>query len=301
MTYFLQFLVFGISLGCVYALVALGFTIIFKASGVINFAQGELLLVGAFVVSAGVFQYHLSVLLALLVGVIFTVVIGLLFERFVLRRMIGRPVFSILMITIGLDILLLTAVDVRFGSDARASATPVPSDASFVLGGVRILTNEVIAVAVTIACCLALFLFFRFTKYGLAMRATALDQEAALAMGINIRTVYALAWGIAAAIATIGGVLLPPALAQSTIDLSTGQVALRAVPAIILGGLDSVSGAVVGGVIIGLTEQFIAGYEAPFEKFVGHSFYEIAPYLLMIAILLIRPYGLFGSRKVERV
>jgi branched-chain amino acid transport system permease protein len=301
MTYFLQFLVFGVALGCVYALVALGFTIIFKASGVINFAQGELLLVGAFVVSAGVFQYHLSFLLALLIGIVFTVVIGLLFERFVLRRMIGRPVFSILMITIGLDILLLTAVDVRFGSDARASATPVPYDAGFIVGGVRILTNEVITVAVTIACCVALFLFFRYTRYGLAMRATALDQEAALALGINIRTVYALAWGIAAAVATIGGVLLPPALGQSTIDLSTGQVALRAFPAIILGGLDSVSGAVVGGLIIGMTEQFIAGYEAPIEKFVGHSFYEIAPYLLMIAILLIRPYGLFGSRKVERV
>ncbi|HEV2235199.1 MAG TPA: branched-chain amino acid ABC transporter permease, partial [Ktedonobacterales bacterium] len=216
-------------------------------------------------------------------------------------RMIGRPVFSILMITIGLDILLLTAVDARFGSNTQPSATLAPYDASFIVGGVRILTNEVITVAVTIACCVALFLFFRYSKYGLAMRATALDQEAALAMGINIRTVYALAWGIAAAVATIGGVLLPLTLGQGTIDLSTGQVALRAFPAIILGGLDSVSGAVVGGMIIGLTEQLIAGYEAPWEKVVGHSFYEIAPYLLMIAILLIRPYGLFGRRKAERV
>jgi branched-chain amino acid transport system permease protein len=301
MTFFLQYLVFGVALGCVYALVALGFTIIYKASGVINFAQGELLLVGAFTVSAGVFVYRLSFPLALFIGLAFTVLIGVLFERFVLRRMIGRPVFAILMITIGLDVLLLTAVSARFGSDARPAAMPVTSEAGFVIGDVRILTNEIITIVVTLACCVALFLFFRFTKYGLAMRATALDQEAAMALGISIRTVYALAWGIAAAVATIGGVLLPPALAQSTIDLSMGQVALRAFPAIILGGLDSISGAVVGGLIIGLTEQFIAGYEAPFEKFVGRSFYEVAPYLLMIVILLIRPYGLFGRRKVERV
>jgi branched-chain amino acid transport system permease protein len=301
MTFFLQYLVFGVALGCVYALVALGFTIIYKASGVINFAQGELLLVGAYTASAGFFVYRLSFPLSLLMGLIVTVLIGVLFERFVLRRMIGRPVFAILMITIGLDVLLLTAVSARFGSDARAAAVPVTSDAGFIIGDVRVLTNQIITIVVTLLCCLALFLFFRFTKYGLAMRATALDQEAALALGINIRTVYALAWGIAAAVATIGGVLLPPALAQSTIDLSMGQVALRAFPAIILGGLDSVTGAVVGGLVIGLTEQFIAGYEAPLEQFVGRSFYEVAPYLLMIAILLIRPYGLFGKRKVERV
>jgi branched-chain amino acid transport system permease protein len=301
MTYLLQQVVWGLALGCIYALVALGFTIIFKASGVINFAQGELLLVGAYVVGAGVFQYHLSFPVALIIGVALTVIIALVFERYVLRRMIGRPVFSILMITIGLDILLFTAVTVRFGGNPRDAATPVPVLAGFRPGGVTILTNQLITIGVTIACCVALFIFFRYTRYGLAMRATALDQEAALAMGINVRTVYALAWGIAAAIATIAGVLLPPSTGDGTLNLTLGAIALRAFPAIILGGLDSISGAVVGGVIIGLTETLISAYEHYFDKFVGVTFYEIAPYLLMVLVLLVRPYGLFGARKVERI
>jgi branched-chain amino acid transport system permease protein len=297
--YFLQIAFAGIALGCIYALIGLGFSIIYKASEVINFAQGELLLVGAYVVSSAVFEWHLNFIFAVLTGVVVTVVIGLLFERFVLQHMIGRPVFSILMITIGLDTILRTAVIVRWGSNPIPAAAPYSITSGFNLGGVHFGSNDLLTIIVTIILCAILFYFFQYTRYGLAMRATALDQEAALAVGINIRTVYALAWGIAAAIATIGGVFL--AIGSYAMDPTLGGAALLAFPAIILGGVDSITGAVVGGIIIGLVQDLTAGYESHVTSFLGAGIHQITPYLVMILVLLIRPYGLFGTRKVERI
>jgi len=207
MAYFIQLVFAGVALGCIYALIGLGFSIIFKASEVINFAQGELLLVGAYVVSSGVFAWHLNFIFALALGIVVTVVIGLLFERFILRRMIGRPVFSILMITIGLDTILRTAVVVGWGSNPIPAASPFTIANGFNIAGVHFGADDLLTIIVTVILCAMLFYFFQYSRYGLAMRATALDQEAALAVGINIRTVYALAWGIAAAVATIGKLL----------------------------------------------------------------------------------------------
>lgn len=299
MAYFLQLVFAGIAVGCIYALIGLGFSIIFKASEVINFAQGELLLVGVYIISSGVVEWHLGFFVSLLLGIIVTVIIGLLFERFILRRMVGRPVFSILMITIGLDIVLRTAVVVRWGSNPIPPGTPFEITSGFNIAGVHLGASDLWTIVTTIVLCVLLFFFFRSTKYGLAMRATALDQEAALAIGINIRRVYALAWGISAAIATIGGVFL--AAKSVAIDPTLGGTALLAFPAIILGGIDSISGAVVGGIIIGLAQVLTAGYESNFASIFGAGFHEITPYLIMILVLLIRPYGLFGTRKVERV
>ncbi|HLL79742.1 MAG TPA: branched-chain amino acid ABC transporter permease [Ktedonobacteraceae bacterium] len=299
MAYFLQIAFAGVALGCIYALIGLGFSIIFKASEVINFAQGELLLVGAYVVSSGVFTWHLNFLLALLIGVVVTVLIGLLFERFVLRRMIGRPVFSILMITIGLDTILRTAVVVGWGSNPVPAASPFTINNGLNISGVLLGADDLLTIGVTIVLCGLLYYFFRYTRYGLAMRATALDQEAALAVGIDIRTVYALAWGIAAAVATIGGVFL--AFGSLAMDTTLGGAALLAFPAIILGGIDSTLGAVVGGIIIGLVQDLTAGYESYVSGFLGAGIHQITPYLVMILVLLIRPYGLFGTRKVERI
>jgi branched-chain amino acid transport system permease protein len=301
MAYFTQLAFAGIALGCIYALIGLGFSIIFKASEVINFAQGELLLVGAYVVSSGVFEWHLPFLVALLLGIVATVLIGVLFERLILQRMIGRPVFSILMITIGLDIILRTTVLVRWGSNPIPAATPFDITSGIDAGGVHFGASDIWTIIVTIVLCAALFIFFRYTRYGLSMRATALDQEAALAIGINIRSIYALAWGLSAAIATIGGVFL--AIDSFAIDPTLGGTALLAFPAIILGGLDSVSGAVVGGIVIGLVQVVTAGYEnSPYvTNVLGTGIHEITPYLIMILVLLIRPYGLFGTKKVERI
>lgn len=299
MAYFLQIAFAGVALGCIYALIGLGFSIIFKASEVINFAQGELLLVGAYVVSSGVFTWHLNFLLALLIGVVVTVLIGLIFERFVLRRMIGRPVFSILMITIGLDTILRTAVVVGWGSNPIPAASPFAITNGLNISGVHLGADDLLTIGVTVVLCGLLYYFFRYTRYGLAMRATALDQEAALAVGIDIRTVYALAWGIAAAVATIGGVFL--AFGSLAMDTTLGGAALLAFPAIILGGIDSTLGAVVGGIIIGLVQDLTAGYESYVSSFLGTGIHQITPYLVMILVLLIRPYGLFGTRKVERI
>ncbi|HLQ10158.1 MAG TPA: branched-chain amino acid ABC transporter permease, partial [Ktedonobacteraceae bacterium] len=216
MAYFIQIAFAGVALGCIYALIGMGFSIIFKASEVINFAQGEILLVGAYVVSSLVFDWHLNFILAIALGMVVTVLIGLLFERLVLRRMIGRPVFSILMITIGLDTILRTAVIVKAGSNPLSAPAPYTITEGFNIGGVHFGANDLLTIFVTVIMCALIFYFFQYTRYGLAMRATALDQEAALAVGINIRTVYALAWGIAAAIATIGGVFL--AISSFSID-----------------------------------------------------------------------------------
>ncbi|GAC1566517.1 MAG: branched-chain amino acid ABC transporter permease [Ktedonobacteraceae bacterium] len=299
MAYFIQIAFAGIALGCIYALIGLGFTMIFKASEVINFAQGELLLVGAYVVSSGVFSWHLNFIFALVLGVVVTVAIGLLFERFILRRMIGRPVFSILMITIGLDTILRTAVLVGWGSNPVPAASPFTIANGFNIAGVHLGADDLLTILVTVVLCALLFYFFQYTRYGLAMRATALDQEAALAVGINIRSVYALAWGMAAAVATIGGVFL--AFSTYAMDPTLGSAALLAFPAIILGGVDSVVGAVVGGIIIGLVQDLTAGYESHVASLLGAGIHQITPYLVMILVLLIRPYGLFGTRKVERI
>jgi branched-chain amino acid transport system permease protein len=298
----IQTLFFGLALGCTYALVALGFTMIYKASGVINFAQGEFLLVGAYLTAAGVVEYQLNFFVALLIALALTVLIGLLFERFILRRMIGRPPFSILMITIGLDILLFQVISARAGAlSGLPAAKPFDIYSGINVGGAHFGTPQFVTIGVTTLCVLALVFFFRNTKYGLAMRATALDQEAALAMGINVRTVYALAWGIAAAIAVLGGVLLPLDDGSGSVPVSLGQVALRAFPAIILGGIDSVTGAIVGGIVIGLTQQMFTRYDDFFTPVLGSGVGGVAPYVVMILVLLIRPYGLFGTRKVERV
>ncbi|HEX6799626.1 MAG TPA: branched-chain amino acid ABC transporter permease [Ktedonobacterales bacterium] len=299
MTNFIQLVFAGLALGCNYALVALGFTIIFKASEVINFAQGEFLLVGAYVMSLAMFSSGLNFFVALLIGVAVTVAIGLIFERLVLRRMIGRPPFTIIMVTIGLDVLLLEAVVLSVGGRLPRSPAPFDFTAGFTVGGVEFGSNSVATIVVTALVCVALFAFLRYTRYGLAMRATAIDQEAAQAMGIRISRVYALAWAISGALATIGGVFL--AANNTTFDTTLGSTALVAFPAIILGGLDSIPGAVIGGVIIGLIYELTQGYASHLTPIFGTGFDLIVPYLVMILVLLARPYGLFGTRKVERV
>src|SRR5262249_43092617 len=299
MANFFQLAFGGLALGCDYALIALGFTIIFKASEFINFAQGEFLLVGAYVVSVAMFSWQLNFMIALLIGMALTVAIGVLFERLVLRRMIGRPPFTIIMVTIGLNVLLLTLVTVALGAKLPRSPAPFDFASAFSAGGIHFGANSLATIGSTVVICAALYVFFRYTKYGLAMRATALDQGPALARGTTIPTVYALAWAISGAIATIGGIF--PATNNPTFDPSLGNTALVAFPAIILGGLDSIPGAVVGGVIIGLVYELTQGYASQFTSTLGTGFYVIVPYLVMILVLLIRPYGLFGTRKVERV
>jgi branched-chain amino acid transport system permease protein len=292
---FLQLLFQGLALGCVYALVALGFTVIFRASQVINFAQGSLVLVGAYLISVFATGLNLPFALAVIVAIALLAAGGVIFQFVVLQRVLGQPVFVLVMITIGLSIAINSAIPAIFGANSRILGDPWGASAVHADG----LTFSWVQIW-TILCTgliLALyFLFDRYSRYGLAMRATAADQEAALAVGVPIRRVYALTWAIAGAVAVVGGLFLSGF--PSSVNPSLGDIALRAFPAIILGGLNSPPGAVVGGIAIGLIEVLTSGY-AP--GWLGNNFSDVAPYIAMIAVLMIRPYGLFGTRPVERV
>ena len=295
MTAFVQLLFQGFALGCIYALVAVGFTVIYRASQVINFAQGSLLLVGAYLISVLATNLSLPFAVAVIVAVVLLSLGGVAFQLVVLRRVMGQPVFVLVMITIGLGIVIDSAIPAIFGSNARILGDPWGASAVHA-GGVTFNWVRIWTVVCTGLILAGYFLFERFSRYGLAMRATAADEEAALAVGVPVRRVYALTWAIAGGVAAMGGLFLGGF--PSSVNPSLGDVALRAFPAIILGGLDSLPGAVVGGIVIGIVEVLTSAY-AP--GWLGNNFSDVAPYLLMIIVLLVRPYGLFGTRPVERV
>jgi branched-chain amino acid transport system permease protein len=295
MTAFLQLLFQGIALGCIYALVALGFTVVYRASKVINFAQGSLLLVGAYLVSVLATGLNLPFVVAVIGAIALLAAGGALFQMTVLRRVLGQPVFVLVMITIGLSIVINSAIPAIFGGNGRILGDPWGASAVQV-GGVTFNWVRIWTVLCTGLILALYFVFDRFSRYGLAMRATAADEEAALAVGVPVRRVYALTWAIAGGVAAVGGLFL--AGFPSSVNPSLGDVALRAFPAAILGGLDSPPGAVVGGITIGIVEVLSSGY-AP--GWLGSNFADVAPYVVMILVLLSRPYGLFGTRPVERV
>jgi branched-chain amino acid transport system permease protein len=295
---FLQLLFSGIALGCSYALVALGFTSIHRATTVINFAQGAFLLMGAYLVSYAAVDKGLPFAVAILFGVVSMILLGVIFQMLILRRLAGQPPFTVVMVTIGLNIAIIAVLSSTFGGAPRESGTGDPFGSTAVMvGDINLLWIDIWTILITGMIVVAFFLFDRFSRYGLATRATAVDEEAALAVGIPVRRVKAIAWGTAGALAAVAGVFLsgyPNGLAPTT-----AEVALLAFPAIIIGGLDSPIGAVVGGLIIGLVYEMTNGYGDHFA-FLGHNFYSIAPYIVMIAVLLVRPYGIFGRRPVER-
>jgi branched-chain amino acid transport system permease protein len=290
-----QLLFQGFALGCIYALVALGFTVIYRASKVINFAQGSMLLIGAYLVSVLATGLSLPFGLAVIAAIALLAAGGAVFQMTVLRRMLGQPVFGLVMVTIGLSIVINSSIAAIFGGNARILGDPWGASAVHVgdltFNWVRIWT--VLCTGLILAL---YFAFDRFSRYGLAMRATAADEEAAMAVGVPVRRVYALTWAIAGGLAAVGGMFL--AGFPSSVNPALGDVALRAFPAVILGGLDSPYGAVVGGITIGIVEVMASGY-AP--TWMGSNFSGVAPYVVMILVLLSRPYGLFGTPPVERV
>jgi branched-chain amino acid transport system permease protein len=295
MTAFLQLLFQGFALGCIYALVALGFTVIFRASQVINFAQGSMLLVGAYLVSVLATGLSLPFGLAVIAAIALLAAGGAVFQMTVLRRMLGQPVFGIVMVTIGLSIVINSSIAAIFGGNARILGDPWGAS-SVNVGDVTFNWVRIWTVLSTALILALYFVFDRYSRYGLAMRATAADEEAAMAVGVPVRRVYALAWAIAGGVAAVGGLFL--AGFPSSVNPSLGDVALRAFPAVILGGLNSPPGAVVGGITIGIVEVMASGY-AP--GWTGSNFSAVAPYVVMILVLLARPYGLLGTAPVERV
>ena len=295
---FLQLLISGIALGALYALVALGFTVIYRASRVINFAQGGLLALGAFFTSDFVFSNGLPFWLAFLVGAAITAAAALAFQLVVLRWAIGQPDFTIVMLTLGLAAILQSVIPAAFGPSQRPNGDPWGSSTVHICG-ITVTEVSLWSIGAAVVVLIAFFVFNRYSRYGLAMRAAAVDAEAALAVGVPLRRVYGLAWTLAGTLACVGGVFLGGF--PNSVDPSISNFALLAFPAIILGGIDSIAGAIVGGFIIGIVQVLVGGYQEQYASWLGHNFNDVAPYILMILILLVRPYGLFGSRPAERV
>jgi branched-chain amino acid transport system permease protein len=295
MTQFLQLLFEGLSLGATYALVALGFVVIYRSSQVINFAQGAMLLLGAYLISWLAVDLGLPFGVAVVGAIAALAAFGAGFHRAALRRVAGQATFVPVMITIGAGIALTALVESIFGTNQRLLGDPWGSS-SFHAGGVTITWVKLWGIVVAVVALAGYFALDRWTRWGLAMRATAGDEEATLSVGIPVRRVHALTWAIAGALATVGGLFLAgfPGAPQPGL----GDAALRAFPAVVLGGLSSPVGAVIGGVLIGVVEVMTSGY-APSS--LGTNFYAVAPYIVMIAILLVRPYGLLGSAPAERV
>ena len=296
MNQFFELLVSGISLGFVYALIALGFVIIFKSTRVVNFAHGSVVLVGAYTIARA--QESMSFLAAVALGVALTAVLATLIQVVILRRLRGASEDILAICTIGVDIIIATELTRRIGTKVLDTGDPWGSQVTHIVG----LAIPQARVAAAIAAGLLVLAFlaaFKFTDWGVAMRSAASDQEAAAMMGIRLRRVAAGAGGVAGALAAVGGLFFTT-FPTPGVDASVGLSALAAFPAAILGGLDSVAGAVVGGLIIGVVVTLTAGYQNDIA-FLGRGLNDVAPYVVMVAVLLFRPAGLFGTRELTRV
>ena len=306
---FLQAMTEGLSLAAIYALLALGFVIIYKSTQVLSFAQPALLLFGAYIAS------YVSVTLGwgfwpgIVIAIAAAAALGAGSERLALRPMIGKPVFAAAILTIGLDIAIRVVVGDLIGVNVRGIGTPVtegfgaPSvpwgNTPLNWGGVVVQPRVIALVLTTAVLVTALVVFFNRSRMGLAMRATALDQEVAQAQGINVGRVFSIAWVLGGALAAVAGIFGATAFVGLT--PSNFLVALKALPAIVVGGLDSIKGAIYGALIIGIAEALTSTYQAEFAPVLGANFSQVVPYVVMLLVLLVRPYGLFGTVEVERV
>jgi branched-chain amino acid transport system permease protein len=295
MEYYLQLIINGLVVGSIYSLVALGFVIIYKATKVVNFAQGELVMVGAYVCFSLTVQFQIPFLFAFLMTLAFSVVLGMAIERMVLRPLIGEPIISVIMVTIGLSSVLKALVQLFWGTQIRVYPQVLPQDPIFIAG--LPVSPVYIAAFILAAILFVVFsLFFKYSRLGVAMRATAQDQQAAQSMGIGIKNIFAMSWCIAAVVSSVGGVVLGNI---NGINSQLGQLGLKVFPAVILGGLDSLLGAALGGLIIGVLENVCDGAAKQFLDLGG--FREVAAFIFLVIILMIRPYGLFGTEEIERV
>ncbi|HET9000045.1 MAG TPA: branched-chain amino acid ABC transporter permease [bacterium] len=295
MTILLQLVVTGVVVGMVYALAALGFVLIYKASRVINFAQGYFLALGAFGALAIAQLTHLPFILAVIASIAASALLGLLVERILLRPMIGEPVIAVIMVTIGLAAVLRGGIVLVWGAGNFGFPQVLP-EAPLTLGPLIVSPVHLGALGISLAFLAVFAFFFRNTTLGVAMRAVADDQQAAQSLGVSVRRIFAVSWAIAAGVAAVAGVVVSSLNGLNADALSF--IGLKVFPAVILGGLDSVPGAVVGGVAIGVLENLAGGYLDPL---VGGGTKEVAPFVVLVLVLMLRPYGLFGTVEIERV
>jgi len=284
----------GVLIGLMYSLIALGFVLVYKATDAINFAQGEFVMLAGFIVAGMLVLAGAPFWLGVAVAVLGMVAFGFGLERVVLRPLIGRPIIAVIMATIGLATVLRGAAPLFFGAEPRSIALPI-SDEPFALGPFMLPPVQVAGALLSLAFLAAFTWFFLKSRMGVAMRAVADNQQVAMAMGINVERYFAIAWGMAGIVSALGGLAWGALLG---VDVHLALIGLKVFPVVILGGLDSILGAIVGGLIVGVVENLAAGYLDPL---VGGGTKDFAPYVLMILMLMIRPYGIFGKRRIERV
>ncbi len=287
---FAQILFSGLALGSIYGLVALGFALVFKATQVFNFAQGMFVVCGAYFAVTAVSLLGLPFGFSVLFVVACAALLGMLVHRLLIQPLAGRPMLSVIMVTMALSVILRALIELFYGSEGRTLQTPLPSGV-FIVGGVRISQLHLAAAGVSWLCMAGFGVFFRFTSIGLLMRATADSHEAALVSGVNINRVNRIAWAIGTALAAVGGLFLGQ-LQIASVELET--IGLLALPAVVLGGLQSIPGAVIGGLLVGVIEQSAAAYISPKAA-------DILIFAPLLLILMVRPWGLFGQRELGRV
>jgi branched-chain amino acid transport system permease protein len=297
MTFFFQLVVSGLCLGMMYALISIGFVIIFKCSKAFNIAQGYFVMLGGYIGYTLLVPLHLPVWAAFIAAIAIAVVMGLVIERLALRPLVGQPVLAVIMMTIALAGVIEGIAIMGWGGEFKNYPKGVLPDISLQLGGVSVSPSNLIALIVSIIVVVALMLMFRYTKIGLAMRATAEDEQVTRGAGIRATTVYALAWIISCVTGVVAGILLS---GVSGVMTSNAEIGLKALAVVILGGLDSIGGAVVAGVSLGILELVASGYLDPLMPS-GGGLAKVFPFLVMIAVLIIKPHGLFGLKRIERI
>ncbi len=295
MTFFLQLAITGLASGMVFALIAIGFVVILKCSQAFNIAQGYLVMIGGYLGYTFLITFHLPVWASLICAVIVAIALGLLIERLTIRPLLGQPVLAIIMMTIALSSILEGLATLIWGGQYKAYHNVIPSF-NIQFGGVSLPPESLIGLLISALAVIILMLFFRYTKMGLAMRATAEDEQVVRSSGIKVNTVYAVSWVIACITAVVAGILLG-AVSGAFIPLSS--IGLEAFAVVLLGGIDSLGGAVVAGIILGVLQNVAAGYLDPLIP--GGQLASVVPFIVIIIVLIFRPYGLFGLRRIERI
>lgn len=294
MEIFFQLTMTGLAWGSVYACIALGFVLILKSTDIFNFAQPELMMIGAYAAFSVIIYLKIPFVLGFLITLVIMGLLAALLEMMVVRPMVGEPVLSVIMVTLGLASVLKGLTGLIWGPEELQFPNPFPMDPILIFGA-AINYAEVFTILATGVLLAVFFIFFKYSGSGISMRATAEDTTTAFLMGINVKAVFTASWVIASLVATVAGTFLA---CFTFLEPHMGFTGLRALPAVILGGLDSVPGAIVGGLIIGVVENLADFY---LEEYLGSGIKEIAAFVIVLIVMMIRPYGLFGTKEIERV
>ena len=294
MDFFLALLIRGLLTGAVYALVALGFVLVYKATGIVNLAQGEMVMFAGFLAAAMLGEYGMPTIVALPLTFVVMALLGLGVERGVLRTMVGRPILGVIMATVGLGFFLRGLAPMLWGASTKALPLPVP-DEPVDLAGTTVPSVVVVGAGAALLLLAGFGWYFQRSRAGIALRAVADDQVAAMTVGISVPRTFAFSMGTAGVVAAAGGIIWGNLLG---VDTYLALLGLKVFPVAILGGLDSVGGVLIGGLVVGAVENVTAGYVDPY---VGGGVRDFVPFLLMLVVLMVRPFGLFGTRDIERV